>query len=160
MGIYDDGDDDSDPLYNGSMHPGSIDPRTDAEKNSSFGEIVKNNIKSLGHGLAQALHITTAPPDKPEPKASEPAKAMAPQQPVSHPAPPPIKRIGATNGGHATTHPPVSPASHAAPARHTRPAHAVAKPTGGTQQTHSSGSKAGAPPKKHKKTHAKKKKVA
>jgi hypothetical protein len=74
---------------------------------------------------------------------------MAPQHPVSHPGqtPTPVKRIGAVNGGHATTHPPVPPTSHVAPARHTRPPHAVAKPTGGTQHTKSSGAAAGQPAK-------------
>lgn len=79
--------------------------------------------------------------------------------PVSHPGTgkPPIK-AATGNRGHATVHPPKPATSHAAPARHTRPAHATGKATAGTQHTNSSGTKAGHPAaKKAKKTKTKKK---
>lgn len=72
----------------------------------------------------------------------------APQTPVAHPGhiPVPLHRTGAANGGHAQVHPPIP---HTSPlhVRHTRPPHAVAKATGGTQKGASSGAAAGHPVK-------------
>lgn len=80
-------------------------------------------------------------------------------QPVSAPGTKHNFKAGVAQGGHSTTHPPTPETSHAHASRHTRPQHAVSKATGGTQHTHSSGSKAGAPAKKGsaKKGSAKKK---
>lgn len=64
-------------------------------------------------------------------------------QPVSHPGHAiPIKRAGAVNSGHATTHP-ATPGTAQSTARHPKAQHATAKATAGTQHAGSHGAKAG-----------------
>lgn len=84
-----------------------------------------------------------------------PDKAGSPiEHPVSHPGTSIPFKNAVANRGHATYHPPTPATSTAAPERNTRPQHATAKATAGTQHASSSGSKAGQPAKK---TTAKKK---
>lgn len=99
-------------------------------------------------------------------ESGHPTKA-APVKPVSHPGTTktatPFKAATGNRSGHSTVHPaaPGTAKSSHPTARSTRPQHATAKATGGTQSSSSHGSKAGQPakakkPKKPKKTTKKK----